>query len=75
MAQPTPLYRGIASFLAYHQGTVQRGKRLTLRANPVIGIDVFVGNRKLATVVLLEDETITTLENSLPRLYRSVPTK
>ena len=73
--QPTPLHRGIVTFLAGHEGTVQKGRPLTLRTNPTIGIDVYVGSRRLATVALLQNETREELQACLPKLYRQVASK
>jgi hypothetical protein len=73
--QPRPLHRSIAAFLAGYEDTVQQGRSLTLRTNPTIGIDVYVGSRRLATVALLQDETREDLQASLPRLYRQDASK
>lgn len=68
-----PRYRGIASFLGAHAGTIKSGTPVTLRSNepPDFGIGIYVANAKVATVALSREDgdTRERLKDRLSGLY------
>jgi hypothetical protein len=66
-------YRGIASFLAAHAGTIEAGTPLTMRSNesPDFGIGIYVAGDKVATVALSPEDgdTRERLQERLEELY------
>jgi hypothetical protein len=69
----TARYRGIASFMAAHTGTVEAGTNFTIRSNepPDFGLSVYAGDTKLGSVVLVsaEGDTRERLNKRLVELY------
>lgn len=71
--QEVPRYRGIASFVGAHAGTVKPGTPVTMRSNeaPDFGIGIYVAGHKIATVALNREvgDTRELLRSRLSELY------